>query len=156
MAAGNVYVGLKSGVWDAGMVLAAIAGFALFAAFRRMGASAYTPLENNITQVTSASMASMPATAGVLGAIPGLALLGHHYPAWAIGAWGLALGVLGVLIALPLRKRLLDDERLPFPLGIATAEVIEAMHGVTGDALRRARALGLTGLVAAAWTWFRD
>jgi putative OPT family oligopeptide transporter len=156
MAAANVYVGLKTGVWDSGMVFAAVVGFLAFSAAGRSGGRRYGPLENNITQTTSASCAVMPATAGVLGAIPALELLGHHYPVWAVALWGIALGIIGVLVGLVLRRRLFEEERLPFPSGIATAEVITALHSAAQSAVGRARALGLAGLGAGLWTWLRD
>ena len=145
LCAGNVYVGLKVGVWDSGMIVASILAFAVVRSAR----------ENAAAMTTASSMATMPATAGVLGAIPGLALLGHDYAAWAIAAWGIALGVIGVWVALALRNQLLDNQKLPFPSGIAAAEVIGAMHA-KGGTRGRARALAIAGAIAGAWTWFRD
>src|SRR5262249_48597376 len=106
-------MGLKTGWWDGGFVPSAILGFAVFARAR----DRYTPLENNITQTTSSAVASMPSAAGLLGAIPALTLLGHTTPAWLIAIWGLLLGVLGAMIALALRRKLVVEERLPFPSG---------------------------------------
>src|SRR5712692_1749895 len=93
LAVGNIYMGLKTGWWDSGNIFAAILGFAFFSANR---ARPYTALENNVTQTAAAAVASMPATIGLLGAIPALALIGHNYSTWALAAWGLALGVIGV------------------------------------------------------------
>src|SRR5256885_7194502 len=54
----------------------------------------------------------------------------------------------GILFALALRRRLIDEERLAFPTGVATAEVIEALHGGDSGARGRARTLLWAGLVA--------
>jgi len=97
----------------------------------------------------------IPAAAGLLGAIPALQLLGVPVPGWGIALWGLALGLIGVLIALALRRRLLEEEDLPFPTGVATAEVIEVLHSGGAEGRGRARALLTGGLGAAVIAWFR-
>jgi uncharacterized oligopeptide transporter (OPT) family protein len=152
LSVANVYVGLKTGFWDAGFVAASILGFAVFAGAREH----YTPLENNLTQTASSAVASMPSTAGLLGAIPALALMNHATPAWVVACWGLALGVLGAVVALPLRQKLVVDERLPYPTGLAAAEVITAMHTRKGEGLGRARALLASMGAAMIVTWIRD
>lgn len=152
LAVGNIYMGLKTGWWDSGNIFAAILGYAFFSANR---ARPYTVLENNVTQAAAAAVAAMPSTIGLLGAVPALALAGHTYSTWALSAWGLALGVIGVIIALPLRRRLIVDEALPFPSGIATAEVIAAAHAAGSAAIRRARALLASGVCAGLVRWFQ-
>src|SRR5690348_3582699 len=133
------------------MVSAAILGFAMFARAR----SRYLPLENNITQTTSSIVASMPSAAGLLGAIPALTLLGQAVPAPVVALWALALGALGAALALPLRRKLVVEEQLPFPSGLATAEVISALHG-RREGLGRARALLGSRSVAMIVAWLRD
>jgi uncharacterized oligopeptide transporter (OPT) family protein len=156
LAVGNVYMGLKTGWGDQGNITASLAGFAVFAFARRFGRADYSPLENNITQTVASSAAGMSFTAGLVSAFPALSMMGHTYPSWAIGAWAVALGAAGVLIALLLRERLIAQEKLPFPSGIATAEVIEALHRAASSALRRARALIGSGAGAMALVWLRD
>jgi uncharacterized oligopeptide transporter (OPT) family protein len=152
-AVGNVYVGLKTGISDAATVTAAILGFAVFKSLR---ATRYSALENNITQTVSSSCAVMPAAMGFLGSFPALTMMGRDYPPWVLIAWGLPIGLLGIVIALPLRERFLNDESLPFPGAVATAEVIRAMHRSGAGALAKARALLSAGIVSALFTWFRD
>ena len=156
LAVGNVYMGLKTGWADQGNITASLAGFAIFAFVRRVGRGGYSPLENNITQTVASSAAGMSFTAGLVSAFPALSMMGQAFPFWAIGVWAVALGTAGVLIALLLRDRLLGVERLPFASGIATAEVIEALHRAARSALRRARALIGSGAAAMALVWFRD
>jgi uncharacterized oligopeptide transporter (OPT) family protein len=156
LAVGNVYMGLKTGWGDQGNITASLAGFAIFAFARRLGSNGYSRLENNITQTVASSAAGMSFTTGLVSAFPALSMMGHSFPSWAIVVWGVALGATGVLIALLLRHRLIVVERLPFPSGIATAEVIDALHRSASSALRRARALIGSAAVAMALVWFRD
>jgi uncharacterized oligopeptide transporter (OPT) family protein len=156
LAVVNTYAGLKTGFCDTGNIIAATLGFALFASLGRLLRVPYSPLENNVTVSAAISVSAMPATAGLLGAIPGLTLMGQHVSGWAIAAWGLVLALLGVFIALPLRRTMIVEEGLPFPTGIATAEVIAAMHAAGREALARARALLIAGGGAMLLTWFRD
>jgi putative OPT family oligopeptide transporter len=145
----NLYMGLKTGIWDSGHITASILAFVL-------ASGRLTRLENNVAQTAACAAGAVPAAAGLLGAIPALQLLGHHVPGWGIALWGLSLGVLGILFAAALRKRLLEDEQLPFPTGIATAEVIEALHAGATGARGRTRALLAGGAIASVLAWFRD
>ena len=145
----NLYMGLKTGIWDTGHVTASILAFALVS-------GRLTRLENNLAQTAACAAGAVPAAAGLLGAIPALQLLGRAVPGWGIAAWGLSLGVLGILLGAALRRRLLDEEKLPFPSGVAAAEVIEALHAGGAAARGRTRALLRGGLIAAVLAWFRD
>jgi uncharacterized oligopeptide transporter (OPT) family protein len=156
LAIGNLYVGLKTSWWDSGNVTAALLGFALMSPAGRLGRRPYSLLENNITQTVAGAVAIVPPALGLLGALPALQLLGHHYSSWAIGAWGLALALFGVLLAVPLRHRYVVAEPLPFPSALATAEVIRAIHASSDEARRQTRALLAAAILAMAITWFRD
>lgn len=157
LAAGNVYTGLKTAFIDGGMITASLLSFALFAAFRRRLRTPFGMLENNIAQTAAASAAVMTFVHGLMGPIPALALLGqtaaHPIALWV---WGLALAVLGVAVGVLFRRKLIDEDALPFPSGAATAAVIQAAHHHSGSAARRTRLLALAALVAAACTWLRD
>ncbi|ATB45369.1 OPT family oligopeptide transporter [Corallococcus macrosporus] len=158
LAVTNVYMGLKTGWWESGSVTAAVLGFSALASVSRRRGVPYTPLENNLTQTAAASVGAMPAAAGLLGALPALTMLGTSVPAWGVAVWSVALGALGVLAAHLLRRRLVAQEALPFPTGIATAELITAMHASTADTVRagRGRLLAGAGAVAVAITAARD
>ncbi|NNB84202.1 OPT family oligopeptide transporter [Corallococcus sp. AB032C] len=161
LAVTNLYMGLKTGLWDSGSIAAAVLGFSALAPYGRRRGVPYTPLENNLTQTAAAAVGAMPASAGLLAAMPALALLGTGVPGWGITAWGLVLGVVGVLVAGLLRRRLLEQEALPFPTGIATAELISTLHAATpseaqGTRTGRGRTLVGAGVVAMALTWMRD
>ncbi len=161
LAVTNVYMGLKTGWWESGALMSAVLGFSALSTVSRRRGSPYTPLENNITQTAASSVGAMPAAAGLLGALPALAMLGVSVPGWGVAAWSVALGTLGVLAAYLLRKRLVVEEALPFPTGIATAEVITALHAParpeqpTGGGWRVAGAAGLSVAVTALRDGFR-
>jgi uncharacterized oligopeptide transporter (OPT) family protein len=156
LAAGNVYTGLKISIIDGGSITAALLSFTLFTTLTRQVGRSYTALENNITQTTAASAAVMGYVAGVGGPVPALALIGRHFPAWALGAWGVGLAVLGIFAASLLRNKLIVEERLPFPTGAATGELIGTMFAARETALRRARYLIGGALCAMLVTWLRD
>jgi uncharacterized oligopeptide transporter (OPT) family protein len=147
LAVGNVYMGLKTGWWDSGSITASLIAFALLSAWSRAGGRRASARETNLAQTTAVAVGAAPAAAGLLGAIPALSLLGRNTPGWIAGSWGLALGVLGVLLALALRRRLIEEERLPFPTGVATAGVIRAVHG--GESSGARLLLGVGGASAA-------
>ncbi|WP_228557427.1 OPT/YSL family transporter, partial [Myxococcus sp. AB025B] len=126
LAVTNVSMGLKLGWWESGSVMAAVLGFGGLSAVSRRRGAPYTTLENNLTQVSAVAVGAMPAAAGLLGPLPALMLLGLEVPGVAVAAWSVALGVLGVLAAHLLRRRLMEEEALAFPTGIATAELITA------------------------------
>ncbi len=157
LAVTNVYMGLKAGWWESGSIAAAVLGFSGLSALGRRGGAPSTPLENNLTQTLACAVGAMPAAAGLLGSLPALAMLGVEVSAWGVVAWGVALGALGVLAAYLLRRRLMVEERLAFPTGVATAEVIAAMHK-TGRVERPGRAQVLlgSGVLSMGVTWARD
>jgi uncharacterized oligopeptide transporter (OPT) family protein len=152
LAAANVYTGLKTATIDGGNITASVLAVAIFRGARRR----FGPLENNLSQTIAGSAAVMASTVGVLGPIPALSLSGFAASPWLLIAWGLALGALGVLMAVVLRPQLISADGLPFPTGLATAEVIEAMASGAGSALRRAGALGVAALLAGLFGWLRD
>jgi putative OPT family oligopeptide transporter len=156
LAAGNVYTGIKTSFIDGGSITAALLGFTFFATFKRLSRRPYAALENNITQTTAASAAIMGFVLGISGPIPALSMMGHDYPGWAIFAWGASLGLIGILMAASLRRKLILGEALPFPTGTATAEVIETIYAARQTAVRRARLLVASAVLAMAFTWLRD
>jgi len=77
---------------------ASLLGAALLSALARAGGWPASPLETNLAQTTATAVGVAPAAAGLLGAIPALALLGHSVPGWLVAAWGLALVLAAVLV----------------------------------------------------------
>jgi uncharacterized oligopeptide transporter (OPT) family protein len=155
LAVTNVYTGLKTGFWESGCVLSSLLAFGGLSVLARRSAPP-SPLETNLAQTTAVSVGAMPASAGLLGAVPALTLLGTQPPGWAVALWGVGLGTLGVLFAFSLRRRLLEDEALPFPTGAATAELITTLHSTDSAYATRARGLWVSGLLSGVLTWARE
>jgi uncharacterized oligopeptide transporter (OPT) family protein len=145
----NLYMGLKTGIWDGGHVTASILAFALVS-------GRLSRLENNTAQTVAAAVAAVPAAAGLLGSVPALELLGRPVPGWGIAVWGFVLAILGILLGAALRRRLLEEEKLPFPTAVATAEVIEVLHRDAHAARERTRPLIQGAIAGAVLGWFRD
>ncbi|AKJ00271.1 OPT family oligopeptide transporter [Archangium gephyra] len=155
LAVTNVYTGLKTGFWESGCVLSSLLAFGGLSAMARRGPPV-SPLETNLSQTAAVSVGAVPATAGLLGAVPALAMLGTQPPGWAVALWGVGLGTLGVLFAFALRRRLLEDEALPFPTGAATAELISTLHSTGSAYAERVRGLWVSGLASMGLTLSRD
>ena len=154
LALGNLTVGLATGLWDSGQVTASLLSFLLLQPLgRRLRAG---PLETNAAQTVACAAAAMPAVLGLLGAVPALEKLGGVTLGPALLVLGVALGVLGLLLALLLFRRMVVEEALPFPTGVAAAELISALHGSGNEAARRSRALFVAGLFALAVVALRD
>jgi uncharacterized oligopeptide transporter (OPT) family protein len=154
LAAGNVYMGLKTGWTDTGNVTAAMLGFAIFGLVGRR--ASYGRLENNITMITAVSAGLVSFSGGIVYAIPALRLEGVRPPLAGLAAWSFCVSLLGIGLAAMLRKRFIESERLAFPTGIATAELIGTMHTGRAETLGRTRALALAALLAMIVVWFRD
>jgi uncharacterized oligopeptide transporter (OPT) family protein len=156
LAVTNVYMGLKTGFWESGCVLSTLLAYGGMSAVAARRGAPPSALETNLSQTTAVSVGAMPASAGLLGAVPALALLGTQPSGWAVALWGVGLGMLGVLFAFSLRRRLLEDEALPFPTGAATAELISTLHSTGSAYAARARGLWASGFASLLLTWLRD
>lgn len=157
LAVGNTYLGLKTGWWDPSGITTVLVSFAFFRAVSRAGRGGpFSILENNITQTAATAASSMPATIGFLGAIPALEQLGRRTSPVELLAWGAAVGVFGILLTVPLRRRLIVARGLAFPAGTAVATVTRTLHAEGGDQQRRTRTLVAAGALSAILTWLRD
>jgi putative OPT family oligopeptide transporter len=146
----NLYVGLKSG-WGLGVAITAcILSYSIWNAFYRLGL-ARTPmtiLENNCMQ--SAASAAGYSTGGTLvSAFSAYVILNNHsMPIPLMLGWVFFLAVLGVTMAIPMKRQMVNVEQLRFPSGIAAAETLRALHSHGDKAGRAARALGIAGVLA--------
>ena len=146
----NLYIGLKTG-WALGVAITAcIVSYALWNLLLRLGI-ARTPmtiLETNCMQST-ASSAGYGTGGTMVSAIAALLMLsasetnpgGQHLPWPVLVAWTLFLGVLGTVLAIPMKRNMINKERLKFPSGTAAAVTLQSLYSESGDALRKARAL---------------
>ena len=71
-------------------------------------------------------------------------------------AWVFFLAVLGVTMAIPMKRQMVNIEQLRFPSGIAAAETLRALHSVGDKGMRSARALGWAGLFALIGKFWAD
>jgi uncharacterized oligopeptide transporter (OPT) family protein len=158
MSVSNVYVGLKSG-WGLGVDIAAvIVIFAVFKGLRtlRLIRSDFGMMENTI-MMTVAVAASWISSAGLVSAVPALTMLTGRVLVW----WQLTvfIGVvlyLGLFMAIPLKRQMIHVDNLRFPGNIPTGETLKAMYSHGGEAMKKARALGLAGLVGMVLAGVRD
>lgn len=146
LGAANAYLGLKVGMTVSASIPAAVLSFAILRYFRQAGI-----LENNLVQTAASAGESL--AAGMIFTLPALILLGVWQDFdYLQGTLLITLGgILGVLIAVPLRTAMIGSDTRPglaelrFPEGIATAEVLKAgYHDRTAG-----RTLLLAGLLAA-------
>jgi putative OPT family oligopeptide transporter len=146
--AANVYLGLKVGLTFATSIPAAVISMAVLRWFS--GASI---LENNIVQTVASAAGTLAAICFVL---PGLVMIGwwQGFPYWTTALVTGLGGVLGVLFSVPLRRALVTDSPLPYPEGVAAAEVLRVGESSRDgrDESSRGMAAILTGsFVSAGW-----
>jgi len=124
--AANVYLGLRVGLTFATLIPAAVISMAVLRAF-----SGATIQENNIVQTIASAAGTLSAIVFVL---PGLIMVGWWtgFPFWESVAVIALGGVLGVMFSVPLRRALVTGSDLPFPEGVAAAEVLKVGAGVGG------------------------
>ena len=138
--AAQVYLGLKVGLTFATSIPAAVISMALLSAFKDASIQ-----ENNIVQTIASAAGTL---SSVIFVLPGLLMIGWwvHVPFWpTFGACAIG-GVLGVMYTMPLRRALVSQSDLPYPEGVAAAEVLKV-----GMASRAGAAEGKSGLWAIIW-----
>ncbi|WP_293363772.1 oligopeptide transporter, OPT family [Phenylobacterium sp.] len=139
--AANVYLGLRVGLTVATSIPAAIISMALLSAFKDS-----TIWENNIVQTVASAAGAM---ASVIFVLPGLVIVGAWtgFPFWTTFGLCAIGGVLGVMYTVPLRRALVSNSPLPYPEGVAAAEVLKVGSGVRDGSAEQA-ADGKRGLTA--------
>ncbi|MEO5831051.1 MAG: oligopeptide transporter, OPT family [Rhodanobacter sp.] len=121
--AANVFFGLKAGLTFATSIPAAVISMAILRNFRNS-----TIQENNIVQTIASSAGTLSAIIFVL---PGLVMVGWWtgFPFWITFGICATGGILGVMYTIPLRRALVTDSDLPYPEGVACAEVLKVGGG---------------------------
>ncbi len=116
--AANAYFGLKAGLTFATSVPAAVISMAILRGFK--GASIQ---ENNIVQTVASAAGTL---SSIIFVLPGLIMIGwwHGFPYLTTFLICAAGGVLGVMYTVPLRRALVTQSDLPYPEGVACAEVL--------------------------------
>ena len=141
--AANVYFGLKAGLTFATSIPAAVISMAVLRGFQGM-----TVQENNIVQTVASAAGTL---SSIIFVLPGLVMIGWWtgFPYWVSFAICALGGTLGVMYSIPLRRALVTQSDLPYPEGVACAEVLKVGGGEHADAaaVEESRA----GLAAVVW-----
>ncbi|XHS79277.1 OPT family oligopeptide transporter [Burkholderiaceae bacterium UC74_6] len=149
--AANVYFGLKAGLTFATSIPAAVISMALLAGFKNVSIQ-----ENNIVQTVASSAGAI---SSIIFVLPGLIMIGwwQGFPYWTCVAICALGGTLGVMYSIPLRRALVTQSDLPYPEGLACAEVLkvgqqaqEAKGSQAGDEAAAETAKGLKAIVVGA------
>jgi OPT family oligopeptide transporter len=147
----NLYIGLKAG-WGFGVAItASILSYAIWTSLLKVGL-ARTPmtiLENNCMQST-ASSAGYSTGGTLVSAFAAYIIINQQSMSVPLMlAWVFFIAVLGVTMAIPMKRQMINIEQLRFPSGIAAAETLRALHAESSQGQRAAKALGFAGLIAA-------
>lgn len=149
--AANVYLGLKVGLTFASSIPAAVISMAALRAFKDA-----TIYENNIVQTVASAAGTL---SSIIFVLPGLVMVGWWtgFPFWESFAVCAIGGILGVMYTVPLRRALVTESDLPYPEGVAAAEILRvgvgmpAPDGATLAPSAAAIAENKTGLLAVVW-----
>jgi len=147
--AANVYLGLKVGLTFASSIPAAVISMAVLRGFRNA-----TIWENNIVQTVASAAGTL---SSIIFVLPGLVMIGWWtgFPFWESFGICVVGGILGVMYSVPLRRAMVTGSDLPYPEGVAAAEVLRVGAGaVAEDAADRAAAIAenRAGFVTVVWS----
>jgi putative OPT family oligopeptide transporter len=147
--AANVYLGLKVGLTFATAIPAAVISMAILRYFR-----GHSILENNIVQTIASAAGTL---AAIIFVLPGLIMIGwwQGFPYWITVAVCAIGGILGVMYSVPLRRALVTGSDLPYPEGVAAAEVLkvgESSEEAAENNRRSLRAIVVGSLAAAGFS----
>lgn len=123
--ASNVYLGLKVGLTFSSSIPAAVISMAILKMFKDSNV-----LENNMVQTQASAAGTLSA---VIFIIPGLLMLGYWqgFAFWQTLMICACGGSLGVLFTIPLRRAMIVNSDLPYPEGLAAAEILKVGSGST-------------------------
>jgi uncharacterized oligopeptide transporter (OPT) family protein len=147
----NLYIGLKAG-WGFGVAItASILSYAIWASLLKVGLAKVpmTILENNCMQSTASSAGYSTGGTLVSAFAAYIIVNGQSMSVPLMLAWVFFIAVLGVTMAIPMKRQMINIEQLRFPSGVAAAETLRALHATSSKGMRAAKALGVAGLVAA-------
>jgi putative OPT family oligopeptide transporter len=121
--AANVYLGLKVGLTFASSIPAAVISMAVLRFVKNS-----TIEENNIVQTVASAAGTL---SSIIFVLPGLIMIGWwtSFPFWTSFGICAVGGILGVMYTIPLRRAMVVDSPLPYPEGVAAAEVLKVGAG---------------------------
>ena len=145
MSVSNLYTTLKLG-WAFGVAITAcVLSYAIWNLFMAVGLAKtpMTMLENNCMQSTAS--AAGYSTGGTIATAVGALLMitgDEGRLGWIpVTAWVLLVALLGVFLAIPMKRQMINQEQLPFPSGIAAAETLRSLYAKGEESVHKARAL---------------
>ena len=146
--ASNVYLGLKVGMTFASSIPAAVISMAILKFFKDSSI-----LENNMVQTQASSAGTL---SSVIFVLPGLLMMGYwqEFPFWQTVLICASGGTLGVLFTIPLRRAMVVNSDLPYPEGVAAAEILKAGNNDESDSGVKDIAYG--GIFAATVAFFTN
>jgi putative OPT family oligopeptide transporter len=126
--AANVYFGLKAGLTFATSIPAAVISMAVLRGMQGM-----TVQENNIVQTVASAAGTL---SSIIFVLPGLVIIGwwQGFPYWSSFLVCALGGILGVMYSIPLRRALVTQSDLPYPEGVACAELLKVGGSEQADA----------------------
>jgi uncharacterized oligopeptide transporter (OPT) family protein len=149
----NIYTGLKIG-WSFNMsITAALLSYGFWMTLHNLAPKKFRHwgiLENNINQTACSSGASV-SSAGLVAPIPALAMLTGQTLDWHyLALWVFSVCMVGITVAIALRRQMLLVDKLPFAYGIASAETLREMYARGAEAMRRVWMLVTSGVISSA------
>lgn len=116
--ASNIYLGLKVGLTFSSAIPAAVISMAVLRMF-----SSANILENNMVQTQASAAGTL---SSIIFILPGLVMMGYWqgFPFWQTFGICAAGGMLGVMFTIPLRHAMVVQTDLPYPEGVAAAEIL--------------------------------
>ncbi len=153
MSVSNLYTTLKLG-WAFGVAITAcVMSFAIWDGMVALGLakSRMSILENNCMQSTAS--AAGYSTGGTIATAAGALLLINgdaERMGWLpLGVWVFFVAILGVFLAIPMKRQMINSEQLAFPSGIAAAETLRSLYAEGAASVKKARDL-IDALIAGA------
>lgn len=147
--ASNVYLGLKVGLTFSSAIPAAVISMAVLRLFSNANI-----LENNMVQTQASAAGTL---SSIIFILPGLVMMGHWQGFPFLQTLGIcaAGGMLGVMFSIPLRRVMVVQSALPYPEGVAAAEILRvgSADAEGGEETRRGlRDILFGGTIAAAFS----
>jgi len=117
--AANIYLGLKVGLTFASSIPAAVISMAVLRLVKGSNI-----LENNIVQTIASAAGTL---SSIIFVLPGLIMVGYWagFPFWQTSGICALGGILGVMFTVPLRRAMVVESDLPYPEGVAAAEILK-------------------------------
>lgn len=141
--ASNVYLGLKVGLTFSSSIPAAVISMAILKMYKDSNV-----LENNMVQTQASAAGTLSA---VIFIIPGLLMMGYWqgFSFWQTLLICACGGSLGVLFTIPLRRAMIVNSDLPYPEGLAAAEILKVGSNAAGAKENGIKDIMAGGLVSA-------